>query len=177
MHLKIQFQHILLFVFLLCRIAVTAQEEEKRGVLVSNAEKGKSHLIIEGYKVKIFTKDSNVYVGVLGIHDANTIVVGKDKIKVSDIEEFRGNNRRRTVGGKVTMLTGAGLLGAAVLTFIVTGEIEEITPLVKIMIIAGSVGVVSTAVGAAMYADKRDFKVSRGWSFRVSGGKTLKSAN
>ena len=159
--------------FLMISLLSFAQEKEQRGVLITHAEKSKSHLILEGYKVKVFTKDTNQYIGVLGIHNSKTIVVGEEHIKISDIEELRGNDRRRTVGGKITMLTGAGLLGAAVITFIVSGEITEISPIVIAKIVAGGAGVALIAGGAGAYADKRNYKSSKGWAFNISGGDTV----
>ena len=174
MNLKIRIHQILLWLVCAFASASFTQEDEQRGVLVQHSEKGKSHLVLEGYLVKVFTKDTNEYFGVLGIHDSKTIVVGKDHIKLSEIIEFRGNDRRRTVGGKATMLVGAGLIGAAVITFIATGEITEITPLVQGMIVAGSVGVVAVSAGAAAYADRKNYKIAKGWSFSITGGDTVK---
>ena len=148
-----------------------AQKKEQRGVLVENAEKGKSYLVLEGYHVKVFTKDSAKYDGVLGIKDSVTIKVDDEEINISDIDEFRGNDRKRIATGEVTMLVGAGLIGAAVVTFIVTGEIDQLTPLVKVMIVAGSLGIITTSAGAGAYADKRNYKSSKGWTFRVNGVK------
>lgn len=154
--------------FLLISSISFSQEKEQRGVLVSNAEKGKFFLVIEGYMVKVFTKDSKVYKGVLGIHDASTIKVNKDEIKLADIIEFRGNDRKRNVLGKSVMLSGAGLFAAAMVTFIITGD-DALDVVKQIMVITGAVGVVAITSGALVYVNKRNFKASDGWSYEVSG--------
>lgn len=160
--------HLLSIILLFISIVSLSQEKEQRGVLVSNSEKNNSYLVIEGFMVKVFTKDTKIYKGVLGIHDANTIMVNKDQIKLTEIIEFRGNDRQRNVLGKTIMLSGAGLFAAAMITFIITGD-DALNIVNQVMIIAGAVGVAGISAGAAIYADKRNFKASDGWTYQISG--------